>query len=186
MMKEPVSNVLNGDDLTSGEYGEFYGRYISKSRGENLFTRLKDGYKDVTELLQSLDDEQALFRYSEGKWTIKETIGHIIDTERIMNFRALTFARGDTHPLPGFDQDDYVTGANFNNMPLDDLMQQYRGVRSSTLQLFSSFTDEMLMAAGTASGSDFTVRALGFIIAGHELHHLEILRENYVAGFVKG
>lgn len=185
-MQEPVSNLLKGDDLTTDEYGEFYDRYIKKSRGENLFTRFRDGYKDVTELMKPLNDEQALLRYEEGKWTIKETIGHMIDTERIMDFRALTFARGDAHPLPGFDQDKYVAAANFNDTSLDDLMQRYRGVRSSTLQLFSSFTDKMLMARGTASGSEFTVRALGFVIAGHERHHLEILRDKYVVALSDG
>ncbi|WP_340106212.1 DinB family protein [Rhodohalobacter sp. 8-1] len=180
MIHEEMSTLLSGNDLSPEEYGEFYGRYIRKSIGENLFTRLKAGYRDVTEVLQSLDDEVALFKYAEGKWTIKETVGHMIDTERIMNFRALTFARGDTHPLPGFDQDDYVTAANFNQTPLDDLMQQYRGVRSATLQLFSSFDDEMLMSTGMASDSKFTVRALGFIIAGHEIHHLDIFNEKYL------
>lgn len=182
IMREPVSSLLSGNDLTPDEYGEFYSRYIKKSRGENLLTRFKNGYKILTEILQPLDEEQALFRYAKDKWTIKETIGHMIDTERIMAFRALTFARGDAHPLPGFDQDDYVRAANFNEKPLDDLMQQYRGVRSSSLQLFSSFTDDMLMARGTASNCEFTVRALGFIIAGHELHHIEILKEKYLAG----
>lgn len=185
-MQEPVSSLLSGNDLSQEEYGDFYGRYIRKSIGENLIARFRDGYKDVTELLQSLDDEQALYRYAEGKWTIKETVGHMIDTERIMNFRALTFARKDTHQLPGFNQDDYVTAANFNETPLDDLMQQYRGVRSATLQLFSSFDDEMLMATGMASGSEFTVRALGYIIAGHEIHHLEILRKKYVVALSDG
>jgi uncharacterized damage-inducible protein DinB len=178
------SNLINGQNITEDEYGEFYGRYIKKSRGKNLFTRFDEGQKQVIDLLQSLDEEQAYFRYAEEKWTIKEVAGHMIDTERIMAFRALTFARGDTYPLPGFDQDKYVKSANFNSMQLDDLMELYSEVRSSTRHLFSSFSDEMLMAKGSASNSEFSVRALGFVIAGHEIHHLEIFRDKYLPGLV--
>lgn len=143
---------------------------------------LEEGRNQIVKMLQTISDEEARFSYSEGKWTIKEVLGHMIDTERIMAFRALTFARGETHPLPGFDQNSYADAANFNERPLDELINDYRAVRSSTIHLFSSFTDEMLMARGTASGSVFSVRALGYVIAGHEIHHLEILREKYLLG----
>lgn len=174
--------LLNGNEISSDEYGDFYSRYIDKSRGQHLIDVLDEGSNQIADMLQAISDKQALFSYAEGKWTIKEVVGHMVDTERIMAFRSLAFARGDTHPLPGFDQDAYVEAANFNERPLDDLMHEYRAVRSSTIQLFSSFTDEMLMAQGRASGSTFSVRALGYVIAGHEIHHLEILREKYHLG----
>ena len=183
-MNPSGGTVLNGKGLSSDEYGEFYRRYIDKSRGKDLFTQFDEGCKEMVKILQPLDEKHALFRYAEGKWTIKEVAGHMIDTERIMAFRALTFARGDTHPLPGFDQDSYVESANFNDVPIDDLMNQYKEVRSSTRHLFLSFSDQMLMAKGSASNSEFSVRALGFVIAGHEIHHLEIFRDKYLPGLV--
>jgi len=177
-----MSTLINGNELSSDEYGDFYSRYIDKSAGKDLIDLLDAGSNQLAEMLQTISNDEARFSYAEGKWTIKEVVGHMVDTERIMALRSLAFARGDTHPLPGFDQDAYVEAANFNERPLDDLMHEYRAVRSSTIQLFSSFTDEMLTAQGTASGSIFSVRALGYVIAGHEIHHLEILREKYLTG----
>ena len=181
-MSPQRNKLLKGKEITPDEYGDFYSRYISKSKNTYLFEQLDYGSRQVTDLLQLIDDEQALHRYDEGKWSIKEVIGHMIDTERIMVYRALTFARGDDHKLPGFDQNSYVEAADFNERSLDDLMADYKSVRSSTISLFSSFGDEMLIARGTASGSEFSVRALGFVIIGHEIHHLEILKEKYLPG----
>lgn len=173
------SEILNGT-LSPEEYGDYYERYINQSKGENLYTLFEEGRKSVIKWMKSLNDEQALHRYAEGKWSIKEVFGHMIDTERVMAFRALTFARDDGSPLPGFDQNRYVEAANFNNIPLVELKDHYRTVRSSTQYLFHSFTDEMLMQRGTASDFTFSVRALGYIIAGHERHHLTILNERYL------
>lgn len=168
--------------MSPDEYGDFYERYINKSRGQHLINLLENGFEQTTGLLGELDDQQARFRYAEDKWTIKEVVGHMTDTERIMGFRALTFARGDSHELPGFDQDSYVEAANFNDVELKDLLKEYSVVRSSTIQLFSSFTDNMLSAIGIASGAEFSVRALGYVIAGHEIHHLDIFKEKYLPG----
>lgn len=176
------NRLIKGQEISPDEYGDFYSRYIEKSKDCELFEQLEYGSRQVTDLLQLINDKQALHRYEESKWSIKEVVGHMSDTERIMAYRALSFARGDDHSLPGFDQDSYVEAANFNDMSLDELIKDYKLVRSSTISLFSSFNDKMLMALGTASGSEFSVRALGFVIIGHEIHHLEILKEMYLPG----
>lgn len=176
------TKLIFGQNISSDEYGDFYSRYISKSKDTYLFEQLDYGSRQLSDLMQLIDDDQALHCYEEGKWSIKEIIGHMADTERIMAYRALTFARGDGHKLPGFDQDSYVEAANFNDMSLEELINDYKSVRSSTIQLFSTFSDDMLIARGTASGSEFSVRALGFVIIGHEMHHIEILKEKYLPG----
>jgi len=181
-MPEQNKRLINGQDISPNEYGEFYSRYINKSKETYLFKQLDYGSRQISDLLQLINDKQALYCYAEGKWSIKEVVGHMTDTERIMAFRALSFARGDSHPLPGFDQDSYVEAANFNEISLEDLIKDYKSVRSSTISLFSSFSDKMLKARGMASGSEFSVRALGFVIIGHEIHHMEILKEKYLPG----
>lgn len=181
-MPSNSNKLIKGQEISPDEYGDFYSRYIEKSKECELFEQLEYGSRQIKDLLQLINDEQALHRYEEGKWTVKEVVGHMSDTERIMAYRALTFARGDDYSLPGFDQDSYVEAANFNDMSLQDLINDYTSVRSSTISLFSSFSDKMLLARGSASGSEFTVRALGFVIIGHEIHHLEILKEMYLPG----
>ena len=181
-MPSHSNKLVKGEGISSDEYGDFYSRYIDKSRECELFEQLEYGSRQLTDLLQLISDEQALHRYEKGKWSIKEIVGHITDTERIMAYRALTFARGDNHSLPGFDQDSYVEAAGFNEVSLKVLLDDYKSVRSSTTRLFSSFSDRMLAARGTASGSEFSVRALGFVIIGHEMHHIEILKEKYLPG----
>lgn len=173
------TNLLNGT-VTKDEYGDFYAGYIQLSRGENLFKQLEQGRERMSNLLQMLDDKQALYRYEENKWSVKEMIGHMIDTERIMTYRALSFARNEQTALPGFEQDEYVAAAEFDHLPVDQFHSDYLLVRASTLSLFQSFTPEMLMRKGVASGSRCSVRALGFIIAGHEIHHFNILKERYL------
>ncbi len=179
-MDNKTSSLLNGK-LNDDEYGEFYAGYIRHSRGQNLFLRFDEGRKQIKKLVAELDDDQALYRYEKGKWSIKEVLGHLTDTERIMGYRALCFARNDSTELPGYDHDQYVAEANFDDRQLRALFEDYETVRSSTISLFQSFTDQMLQRRGTASGNPFSVRALGFVIAGHEIHHLDIIREKYLA-----
>jgi hypothetical protein len=181
-MPSHSNKLIKGEVISLDEYGDFYSLYIEKSKECELFEQLEYGSRQLTDLMQLINDEQALHRYEDGKWSIKEMVGHMSDTERIMAFRALTFARGDDHSLPGFDQDSYVEAANFNEMSLKELIDDYKSVRSSTVSLFASFSDKMLLARGTASGSEFSVRALGFVIIGHEMHHIEILKEKYLPG----
>lgn len=135
---------------------------------------------DVTAaLLRGLSDADALKRYAPGKWSVKEVVGHLADTERIMAYRALRVARGDVTPLPGFDEKAYVPPAKFDARSLADLVADLRTVRAATLALFRSFDADAWRRRGTASGKPISVRALGYMIPGHERHHVEILKTRY-------
>lgn len=129
--------------------------------------------------LSRLTEAQALLRYAPGKWTPKEVLLHLIDTERIFTYRALRFARGDAQSLPGFDENEFAANSEANDRPLSDLLTEYHAVRAATLALFGSFNAAQLDRVGLANGGATSVRALVFITAGHERHHLAILRERY-------
>lgn len=176
----PNRKELLTGPIEPSEYGEYYGRYVSKSNGEYILNQFSSNSYAMINVLKSVSEKKASYRYEPGKWSIKEVIGHITDTERVMSYRALSFARGETQPLPGYNHEDYVKFADFEDQALRDLINQYRSVRQASETLFQSFSAEMLMRKGTASNNEFTVRALGFIIVGHEKHHLEILKERYL------
>jgi len=180
MSDNTVSDV-SVDQLLDGEYGDYYKNYIDQCRGKTLLKQLHDGKSELLNLLSPLPEEKTLYRYDEGKWSIRQVIGHMIDTERIMAFRALAFARGEQQPIPGYDHDAYVHQANFDERPAADLLEEYKTNRGSTIHLFSSFTSDMMTRKGTASDVEFSVRALGFIICGHELHHINVLKVHYLS-----
>ena len=129
-----------------------------------------------------LSDRDANFRYAEGKWSIKEVIGHIADVERIFVFRALCFARGEAVALPGFDENEYARQSNAGSRPLKDLVDELRTVRAATVSFFAGLSEKELLRRGTANQNGYTVRALAFIIAGHERHHVRIVAERYLPG----
>jgi uncharacterized protein (TIGR03083 family) len=133
----------------------------------------------TTALLRGLSEADALKRYAPGKWSVKEVVGHLTDTERIMAYRALRIARGDETPLPGFDEKAYVPPAKFDARPLAELLADLRTVRSASLALFKSFDADAWQRRGTASGKPISVRAVGYVIPGHERHHVEILKTRY-------
>lgn len=164
------------------EYFEYYRTYVSKVPGDDVLSALEDSFGDTFELLRSIDEERSLFRYAEGKWSIRELLGHITDSERIFAYRALRIARGDETPLPGFEQDDYIATAEFESRSWNDLTAEFALVRQSNLQMLRGFPEAAWQRFGTASDHPVTVRALVYIIAGHELHHVGILRERYLAG----
>ena len=161
------------------EYGSFYAGYIAKVANEDVFDLLTNQVDWLSGYLETLSDDEMSYRYAEGKWSIAEVIGHIIDTERIMSFRMMTFARGDNTNLPGFEQDDYVKYGTFSSRPKDSFLLEMEGLRKANLSLIASFQNEILDRSGIANGSAITVRALIFIIAGHFQHHMEILFEKY-------
>ncbi len=164
------------------EFGDSYQGYIDQVTAENVIQALiKQGQKTYA-LIQQLTDEEADYRYADGKWSVREVLGHIIDTERIMAYRALCISRGETTPLPGFDQDDYVENANFGERSLQSLSAEYDALRNANISLFNSFDENQIMQTGTASGFKTSVRALAYIIAGHEKHHHNILEEKYDVG----
>jgi len=138
--------------------------------------------EETATLLRGLSETDAMYRYGRGKWSIKEVVGHLADTERIMAYRALRIARGDTTPLPSFDENAYVPVAKFDARSLTDLVGELRTVRAATLALFRTFDADAWHRRGTASGKPVSVRALGFMIPGHERHHVEILKTRYGVG----
>ena len=163
------------------EYPSYYSRYIDLIESDDILTALEKHNQEMHDLLSKIGEEAAAFRYEPEKWSVKEVIGHIIDVERIFTYRALRIARNDKTPLPEFDEDEYVKNANFDSRTLIDLSDEFRIVRESTLTLFYSFEDEIYDRVGTASGYRFTVRAVPFIIAGHEAHHRRVIREKYMS-----
>lgn len=173
------SYLLNGN-LDFSETGEFYRGYLEYSKGTSLFESLESNHKKLLNIISGLDDEKAMYRYAPGKWSIKQMFGHMIDMEQIFSYRALSIARGENAELPGYDHNSYVENANFEEWPISEFSKRFIAVREFTTLMFESFSDEMLMRKGVASGAPFTVRSLGFIIAGHELHHLSIYHERYL------
>lgn len=165
----------------AGEFPPYASMYIDLIRNDGrLLSHLADNLKSTKELVQSLSEEKLLYRYAEGKWTIKEVLVHIVDDERIYGYRALRFARNDKTELPGFEQDPYAYYSNANARSIDSIMEEYDAVRLSTIALFNGFSDEVMLRRGVANNNEATVRALGYHIAGHEVHHINILKEKYL------
>jgi uncharacterized damage-inducible protein DinB len=165
------------------EHVEYFGRYISKvPQNVDLIALLREQALETVKLHQGLTPAQADFAYAPGKWTIKQVIGHIIDAERIFVYRALCFARQVQTPLPSFDENAYVDHANFQDRTLADLLEEFQVVRSATICFAKNLDAESLARIGTASKNPISVRALLYIIAGHERHHLELFRERYLPG----
>ncbi len=164
----------------ASEFNPYYSRYISLVPGGSILATLREGSSRTTNLFSSITEEQASFRYAPDKWTIKQMFGHIIDTERIFAYRALRISRNDTTPIEGFEQDDYVSNGPFDRCALADLLDEYSAVRNATVLLFSNLTAEGWSRKGVANKNEITVRALAYIVAGHELHHCHVLREKYL------
>jgi uncharacterized damage-inducible protein DinB len=162
-----------------GEYAEFYANYISKVPGSDVLGVLEAQRLQMQHLFAGRSERDGSFRYAAGKWTVKEVLGHITDTERIFSYRALRIGRGDQTPLPGFEQDDFVRSGKFAARMLTDLAEEFGAVRSASIALFRSFDEEAWSRRGDASEKEVTVRALGFITAGHQIHHRMILEERY-------
>src|SRR5690606_14488952 len=144
------------------------------------FEILEAQSKELQQMLLLVDDEKGKYSYAPGKWSIKEILGHLIDAERIFSFRALCFARGEAQPLPGFEQDDYVREANFNSRSISSFMEEVYFLRTANLILFKSFSEAELSKVGVANENPISVRAIIYIIAGHEKHHMNILKEKYL------
>jgi uncharacterized damage-inducible protein DinB len=161
------------------EHVEYYGKYIQLIPGDDVRGVLASQGEATQRLLATVHDSVAMHRYATGKWSVKEVLGHIIDTERVFAYRALRFGRGDQTPLAGFDENLYVPAANSDLRPVTSLRAELAAVRASTIALLDSFDQDALTRGGPANGQPITVRALLWIIAGHEKHHVTILRERY-------
>lgn len=162
------------------EYATYYERYVSLVPEGDILDTLRRQLESTLELLRGIDEEKSDSRYAEGKWSIKELVGHVTDGERIFGYRALRFARGDETPLPGFEQDDYVSNGNFADYSLSELAAEFELVRLANLSLFRHLDEAAWERSGEASENLVSVRALAYLLAGHEAHHMRILRERYL------
>ncbi|WP_409344311.1 DinB family protein [Paenibacillus sp. MBLB4367] len=162
------------------EYAPYYDTYIRLVPEGDITDMLSRQLETISGFFAALPEDRALFRYAPGKWSLKEVLGHITDTERIMGYRLLRIARGDKTPLAGYDENDYVNGASFDSSPLTGLIEDYTAVRRSTLTLLRGLQEEAWSRMGVANNSELSARALAYIIAGHELHHLNVVKERYL------
>ncbi len=166
---------------TGNEYpqNKYFSYYIEQVDNQNVIETLTVNKDVVINLFKSLSEDQKNFRYDVGKWSPHEMLGHLTDTERIFGFRALCIARGEKQSLPSFDENEYAEGANFSEVSIESLLEQYRLVREGSIALFSSFSEGASSQIGSANGNSVSARALVWMIAGHEIHHLKVLKEKY-------
>ncbi len=164
----------------NSEYEAYYHQYISKVPEGDVLEIMETNMTDTASLLAGVGEDKAGYRYAPGKWSIKQVVGHLTDVERLFGYRTMAFARRDKAPLPSFDQNEYVEHANFDNRSLRNIAGEFECIRRSTVALFRSFDPDVLMRTGIASGFSFTVRSVAFILAGHEIHHVGVLKERYL------
>ena len=167
---------------TGNEYdvNSFQHRYIQAVTGDDALQAMKENISIVENFYKNIPAEKLLYRYAEGKWTPIEVLGHIIDCERILAYRALCLARGEQQSLPGFEEDAYVAATNFNKQSLRSLLLHYKAVRKANILLFKTLTAREIKRTGIANNKPYSAKTFIWLIAGHELHHLNILRERYL------
>ncbi len=163
------------------DHASYYGKYINPVLDSDILSILSTQIDEAQTLLQPLDEKVALHRYAPNKWSVKELLGHLIDTERLFLYRATSIARADSSDLPGMDEDAWVAAADFDRIPLADLLDEFLNLRRSTVRFFAALSPEALTRAGTANGNRIVVRAIPYITAGHAAHHLEVLRTRYLS-----
>ena len=162
------------------EYAPFYGRYIERVPAGDIVDILRAQIVETSKFLRDIPSDRTTSGYAPGKWTIRDIVGHLADTERVMSYRALRFARGDRTPLPGFEESEYAPHAHASDREMTDLVHELELVRASTLALFTGLPAHAWGRAGSANGNEISVRALAAVIAGHERHHLAVIRERYL------
>ena len=165
---------------SKGDYPEYYDKYISRVLSKDPIRELKEGKRQMLRLIRKLNRKQLAYRYEEGKWTIKEILVHLMDGERVFCYRALRFARNDKTELPGFEEKEWAPNSKATGRKIRSMLREYSAVRDATIELFSNFDKEMLNRSGVANGNPISVRSLVYIVAGHEIHHMGIIREKYL------
>ena len=166
---------------SSNEYAHFYATYVDKVPEGDIIQILIDQQNEISVMLDKIGDEKIHFRYAPGKWTVAELFQHMIDTEKIMAYRALRVARNDKTSLPGFEQDDYAAAADTTGRTVESIKVELLAIRKSTISFFQNISDEASARMGVASQTDISVRALAYIIAGHLIHHFGVLEERYLS-----
>lgn len=171
---------MKASEITESEYFSYYKQYVDLVDDIPLIEALEAGLIATNKFFETIPDAKLHSQYAEGKWTPKEILLHLIDTERVFCYRALYFARNAGSSLEGFDENIFGENCNANERELDDLLKEYFSIRNATLHLFTSLSDEVLKQGGKANGSKLSVRSIGFIICGHEIHHRRIIEERYL------
>ncbi|HXZ78862.1 MAG TPA: DinB family protein [Terriglobales bacterium] len=169
------------DRPQANEYNEYYSRYISLVPQQDILLTLERQLPETVKLLRNVGEDRGGYRYAPDKWSIKQVIGHLADTERVFAYRALRISRNDSTPIEGFEQDDYVLYGPFQQCRLADLVSEFEHIRHSTLDLFRNLDPQAWTRRGVANKNEVSVRAIAYILAGHELHHRKILQEKYLA-----
>jgi len=177
-MNQPDTETLNLR-AKIGPYSGHFHDYIKLVEEDDFRIALKKQTSKAVVVFNSITQDKSLYKYAEGKWTIKEVLQHIIDAERVFSYRALAFARKDVNHLPSFDENRYAANSHANNRSWQELIEEFLAVRKSTQMLFNSFTEEDLKSSGIASNSEISVMALGYTTVGHAAHHINIIRERY-------
>ena len=168
-------------DIGAADCPEFYRGYLATlPEDEELLSLMKRQHKNFPQFLRSIPEDLWDFRYAEGKWSVREVLVHVLDTERVFQYRALRFGRKDSTALPGFEQDDWAPNSNADRYTAEQIIASYEAVRASTIDLYRTFSEEDLRWRGTASGNAMSVGAIGFMICGHQRYHRDILRERYL------
>ncbi|MTH16774.1 DinB family protein [Flavobacterium sp. LC2016-01] len=171
---------MNSDQLLENEYSGGFANYIREAGNVNLIEELEISLHSFIRFVQDIPMDKFDYRYAEGKWTIKDIIQHLIDCERIFVYRALRFSRNDKTPLPSFEEDDYANNTESNKRSIQDLLTEFSALRYSTLLFYKSLSEEQLKRIGTASNNPISVRALGFVVIGHQKHHQKVFEERYL------
>ncbi len=171
---------MKPSELNPEEYPAYFSTYLATVADENLIEELEISVHRLIKFVQNIPLDKFDYQYASGKWTIKDILQHLIDTERIFAYRALRFARNDKTSLPGFEEDDYAREANGSKRSIQDLLTEMAVVRQATLSLFKTFNEEQLVSIGTASNKQVSVRAIGFVIIGHQNHHQKVFEERYL------
>lgn len=170
--------MLKRPDLE--EFPVYMRSYVQLIPEGDIIQILNGQIASTQEIFSAVTEKQAEYSYAEGKWTLSEVLGHLTDTERIMNYRILRIARGDKSPLMGFDENEYVQEASFNERTIADLLEDYQNVRRATISLLKGLPQKSLQNKGNANGFEVTVETIAYMIAGHELHHIKIIQEKYL------
>lgn len=163
------------------EYAPYFSRYIDLVPEEDIVGIIDKQGRETTELLSKIGEEKSAFRYAPEKWSIKQVVGHVTDTERIFDYRLLAIARGESQSLPGFDENDYMRNSNFDDLSFADIIDGLAVTRRSTLSLLRGLSDQAWTRMGVANENKTSARAIAYMIAGHERHHLRVLRERYLS-----
>ncbi len=171
---------MKASDLKEGDYNPYYKTYIDKLGDSDLLATLKKQSENFPKFMESIPKDKLHYAYAEGKYTVLEVFQHIIDTERVFQYRALRFSRNDKTPLQGFEQDDFVIESGANSKSIQTMISEYKAVRASTLSLYATLSADVLTRIGTASDSPMSVGAIGLITCGHQRHHRDIIRERYL------